>query len=37
MILAANIMIGLVALLQLYFLMLEMFLWDSHTASRLFA
>jgi len=28
MILAANIMIGLVALLHVYFLVLEMFLWD---------
>ena len=33
---AANIMIGLVALLHLYFLVLEMFLWDKPFGRRIF-
>ena len=33
---AANIMIGLVALLHAYFLMLEMFLWDKPFGRRVF-
>jgi len=33
---AANIMIGLVALLHLYFLVLEMFLWDKPFGRRVF-
>jgi len=33
---AANIMIGLVALLHAYFLVLEMFLWDTPFGRRVF-
>jgi putative membrane protein len=33
---AANIMVGLVALLHLYFLVLEMFLWDKPRGLRTF-
>ena len=33
---AANIMIGLVALLHAYFLVLEMFLWDTAFGRRVF-
>ncbi len=33
---AANVMIGLVALLHLYFLVLEMFLWDKPFGRRVF-
>jgi putative membrane protein len=33
---AANILIGLVALLHLYFLVLEMFLWDKPSGMRIF-
>jgi len=33
---AANIMIGLVALLHVYFLVLEMFLWDKPRGMRTF-
>jgi putative membrane protein len=33
---AANILIGLVALLHLYFLVLEMFLWDKPRGMRTF-
>ena len=36
MTIAANIMIGLVALLHVYFLVLEMFLWDKPTGRRAF-
>ena len=36
MTLAANILIGLVALLHLYFLVLEMFLWDKPRGMRTF-
>jgi len=36
MILAADIMIGLVALLQLYFLVLEMVLWDKPYGLKIF-
>ena len=36
MTLAANIAIGLVALLHLYFLVLEMFLWDKPFGRRIF-
>ena len=36
MALAANIMVGLVALLHLYFLVLEMFLWDKPAGLRAF-
>jgi len=36
MILAADIMIGLVALLQLYFLVLEMVLWDRPYGLKIF-
>ena len=32
----ANILVGLVALLHLYFLVLEMFLWTSPTGRRVF-
>jgi len=34
--LAANIMVGLVALLHAYFLVLEMFLWDKPRGRRVF-
>lgn len=33
----ANILVGLVALLHLYFLVLEMFLWTTPTGRRVFA
>jgi putative membrane protein len=33
---AANIMVGLVALLHAYFLVLEMFLWDTPRGRRVF-
>jgi putative membrane protein len=33
---AANLLIGLVALLHLYFLILEMFLWTQPTGRRIF-
>jgi putative membrane protein len=33
---AANVLVGLVALLHLYFLVLEMFLWDKPTGRRVF-
>ena len=33
---AANIMVGLVALLHLYFLVLEMFFWDKPRGRRVF-
>ena len=33
---AANVVIGLVALLHVYFLVLEMFLWDKRTGLRAF-
>jgi putative membrane protein len=33
---AANIMVGLVALLHVYFLVLEMFLWDKPRGRRVF-
>jgi putative membrane protein len=33
---AANIMVGLVALLHAYFLVLEMFLWDKPRGMRIF-
>jgi len=36
MITAANVLVGLVALLHLYFLILEMFLWDKPTGRRVF-
>lgn len=36
MTIAANIMVGLVALLHLYFLVLEMFLWDKPRGLRTF-
>jgi len=36
MILAANIMIGLVALLHIFFLVLEMFLWDKPFGLKIF-
>ncbi len=36
MLLLANILIGLVALLHVYFLVLEMFLWTSPTGRRVF-
>lgn len=36
MILAVNIMIGLVALLHVYFLVLEMFLWDKPYGLKIF-
>ena len=36
MTIAANIMIGLVALLHVYFLVLEMFLWDKPRGMRTF-
>jgi putative membrane protein len=36
MTLAANVLVGLVALLHLYFLVLEMFLWDKPTGRRVF-
>ena len=36
MILAANVMVALVALLHLYFLVLEMFLWDTPKGRRTF-
>ena len=36
MTIAANIMVGLVALLHLYFLVLEMFLWDKPRGRRVF-
>jgi putative membrane protein len=34
--LAANVLVSLVALLHLYFLVLEMFLWDKPTGRRVF-
>jgi len=34
--LAANIIVGIVALLHLYFLVLEMFLWDKPAGKRAF-
>jgi putative membrane protein len=34
--LAANVMVGLVAAIHLYFLVLEMFLWDTPTGHRTF-
>jgi len=37
MTIAANLMIGLVALLHAYFLVLEMFLWDTPRGRRVFA
>ena len=37
MTIAANIMVGLVALLHAYFLVLEMFLWDTPRGRRVFA
>jgi putative membrane protein len=33
---AANVLVGLVALLHLYFLVLEMFLWDKPRGMRVF-
>jgi putative membrane protein len=36
MTLAANVLVALVALLHLYFLVLEMFLWDKPTGRRVF-
>lgn len=36
MLMAANIAIGLVALLHLYFLILEMFLWDRPVGRKVF-
>jgi len=36
MTIAANIMVGLVALLHAYFLVLEMFLWDTPGGRRVF-
>ena len=33
---AANLVVGLVAVLHLYFLVLEMFLWDTPTGHRTF-
>ena len=36
MTIAANILIGLVALLHVYFLVLEMFLWDKPSGRRVF-
>jgi putative membrane protein len=33
---ATNVLVGLVALLHLYFLVLEMFLWDKPTGRRVF-
>lgn len=33
----ANVLVGLVALLHLYFLVLEMFLWTTPTGRRVFA
>jgi len=36
MLLAANILTGIVALLHVYFLVLEMFLWDTPTGLRIF-
>ena len=36
MTIAANIMVGLVALLHIYFLVLEMFLWDKPRGLRTF-
>ena len=33
---AANVVVGLVALLHVYFLVLEMFLWDTPTGRRVF-
>ena len=33
---AANVMVGLVALLHVYFLVLEMFLWDKPRGMRTF-
>lgn len=36
MLLAANIVTGLVALLHIYFLVLEMFLWDKTFGRRIF-
>lgn len=33
---AANVLVALVALLHLYFLVLEMFLWDKPTGRRVF-
>ena len=36
MTIAANIMVGLVALLHAYFLVLEMFLWDTPRGRRVF-
>ena len=36
MTIAANIMVGLVALLHAYFLVLEMFLWDKPRGMRVF-
>ena len=36
MTIAANIMVGLVALLHIYFLVLEMFLWDTPRGRRVF-
>ncbi|MEA2690717.1 MAG: putative rane protein [Acidobacteriota bacterium] len=36
MITAANVLVALVALLHLYFLVLEMFLWDKPTGRRVF-
>ena len=36
MTIAANIMVGLVALLHAYFLVLEMFLWDKPRGRRVF-
>jgi putative membrane protein len=36
MTIAANLMIGLVALLHAYFLVLEMFLWDTPRGRRVF-
>lgn len=37
MLLATQILIGIVALLHIYFLVLEMFLWDTPTGRRTFA
>lgn len=36
MLIAANVVVGLVALLHVYFLVLEMFLWDKPTGLRAF-
>jgi len=36
MTIAANVVVALVALLHLYFLVLEMFLWDKPTGRRVF-